>query len=151
MPAILHILFHKVRSQYRGRGWGWWVATKWLPLPIQKFICMAKWHQVRLFLAPHITNIATSMHSLTSQSCLIGQASWRHLKTTRAPVDARQAHKRGLSKSRPLSFRQRYIYTWTVSLLLCLLNVVKWDLTLYMYKTLLANLVTHIYTVESGC
>ena len=44
-------------------------------------------------------NVATSMPSLTSQSCsdsllagcLPGQASWSHLQTTQAPMDARQA------------------------------------------------------------
>ena len=43
--------------------------------------------------------------NLTSKIC---RASWSHLQTTRAPVDARLARERGLSKSRPFNLWQWY-------------------------------------------
>ena len=40
MPAILDSLFHKVVNitsiPIGVEGWGWWGATKWRELPIQK-------------------------------------------------------------------------------------------------------------------
>ena len=72
MPAILDSLFHKV------------VNTTSSPIEVEaggggeprsgrtfryKNSFMAKWLQFRLFSVPHVTNVARSMLSLTSQSC----------------------------------------------------------------------------------
>ena len=102
-----------------------------------KKIYMAKWHHFRLFLVSHITKcsyIDTQSHQPAlwwfPAGCLPGWASWSHLQTTRAPVDARQAREWGLSKSRLLKLWQWYKHE------LYLPNGgEKWDLKLCAYKT----------------
>ena len=58
MPVILDSLFHKVVNTtgipIGVEGGGWWGATKWWEVPIQKLF-MAKWLQSRLFSAPHVS------------------------------------------------------------------------------------------------
>ena len=70
MPAILDSLFYKVvdttSSPIGVEGEGWWGATKWQDLPIQENL----YGQMAGCFRLHISqNVATSMPSLTSQSC----------------------------------------------------------------------------------
>ena len=87
---------------------------------------MVKWHQFRLFSALHITECSYNddQSQLTAlwwfpASCLPSQASWSRLKTTRAPVDTRQARERGFSKSRPLSLWQWYKHELLIYCCIC--------------------------------
>ena len=72
-------------------------------------------------------------------------ASWSHFQNTQAPVDARQAHEWGLSKSRLLSLWQWYKHELLVYCYICQMPMINeiWNCAC-SYKTLLANLVTFI-------
>ena len=71
MPAILDSLFHKVVNttsiliEVEGRGW--WGATKWQELLIQKHLCPNGFNS-DCFQLHMSQNVARSMPSLTSQS-----------------------------------------------------------------------------------
>ena len=121
----------------------WWGAMKWWDLLIQK-IYMAKWHQFRLFLAPHITKCsyinALSYLPVLQWFPAAVWAIWSHLQTTRASVDARQAHEWSLSKSRPLNLWQWYKHELLVY---CICQMSEtWNCV--RIGSVLANLVTFI-------
>ena len=99
MPAILDSLFHKVvdttSSPIGVEGGGWWEATKWRDLLIQKFVYGQMASIQAVFSSPYVSqNLATSMLSLTSHSCgdsLLAVSPARQVEATRAPMDIRQA------------------------------------------------------------
>ena len=72
MPAILDSLFHKVVNTtsipIAVEGGGWWVTTKWRELPIQNILWPNGFNS-GCFQLHTSQNVATSMPSLTSQSC----------------------------------------------------------------------------------
>ena len=73
MPTILDSLFHKVVNTTSipigVEGGGWWVATKWRGVPVQKLFLWPNGFNSGCFLLHTPQNVATSMPSLTSQSC----------------------------------------------------------------------------------
>ena len=73
MPTILDSLFHKVVNTTSipigVEGGGWWVATKWQGVPIQKLFLSPKGFNSGCFQLHLSQNVATSMPSLTSKSC----------------------------------------------------------------------------------
>ena len=73
MPAILDSLFHKVLNTtsipIEVEAGGWWGATKWWELPIQKHFLWPNGFNSGCFQLHTSQNVATSMPSLTSQSC----------------------------------------------------------------------------------
>ena len=150
MPAILDSLFLKVvnttSSPIGVEGGG---ATKWWALPIQKNY-MAKWHQFRLFSAPHITKcsyIDAQPHQPLlwwfPASCLSGRANWSHLQTIWALVNTRQAREWGLSKSRSLNLWQCYKHKLLVYSCICQMAVKNDTWNCACIRPLLANLVTY--------
>ena len=72
MPTILDSLFHKVVNTTSipigVEGGGWWGATKWWELLIQKLLWPIGFDS-GCFQLHTSQNVATSMPSLTSQSC----------------------------------------------------------------------------------
>ena len=161
MPTILDSLFHKVfdttSSPIWMEGGGWWGAMNWRDLLIQK-IHMAKWHQFRLFSAPHITTcsyINAQSHKpilwWLPAGYLPGWASWSHLQITRAPVDDRQAREWGLSKSWPLNLWQWYKHVLLVYCCICRMAMKSETWNCVRTRSLLANPVTFLdghYTSE---
>ena len=65
---------------FRGDGWEWWVATKWL----SKNLNGAKWPQLDLHMYKIPQNVAKTMPSITSQSCDDFQQGGQLSKQTRA-------------------------------------------------------------------
>ena len=161
MPAILDSLFHKVVNTASipigVEGGGWWGATKWWELLIQKLF-YAKWLLFRPFSAPHVTKCsyidAQSYQPVLwwfPASCLPGQASWSHLQTTQARIDARQAREWGLSKSRPLKLWQWYKHELLVYCCICWVAVKSESWNCVQTRHLLANPVTYVHTYNRIC
>ena len=73
MPTILDSLFHKVvdttRSPIGVEDGGWWGATKWWDLSIQKKFIWPNGINLGCFRLHISQNVATLMPSLTCQSC----------------------------------------------------------------------------------
>ena len=114
-----------------------------------KKVFMAKWLQFRLFTAPHVTKCSY----IDDQSyqpvlwwfpagCLPCWASWSHLQTNRAPLDAKQAHGWGLNKSNPLKLWQWYKHELLVYCCICRMAVKSETPNCVHTRPLLANPVT---------
>ena len=113
---------------------------------------MAKWHQFRLFSAPHITkcsyiNVQFHLPVLWwfPASCLPGRESLGHLQTTWAPMDAKQDREWGLSKSKLLNLWQWYKHELLFYCCICQMAVKSETWSCACIRPLLANLVTYSY------
>ena len=108
-----------------------------------------QWLQFRLFSAPHISKcsyIDAQSHQPVLwwflAGCLPGWASWSHLQTTWASVDARQDCEWGLSKSRLLKLWQWYKHELLVYCCICRMTVKSETWNCVCIRPFLANLVT---------
>ena len=153
MPAILDNLFHKVVNitsspigvEGGGGGEPWSGETFRL-----KKINLAKWLQFRQFSAPHVTKCdyinAQSHHAASLVVIPCRLSAWPgklgHLMTIWAPIDARQAHEWGLSKSRLLKLWHLYKHELLVYFCICQMAVKSKTWNCVCTRPFLANPVT---------